>query len=63
MKRNNKCGTINVEISLNTKTRLRDQEGPWPLSLVFVFKLFSIFNSKNPKLFFMHVLTKGVMLL
>jgi hypothetical protein len=37
IKRNNKCGTINVEISLNTKTRLRDQEGPWPLSLVLIF--------------------------
>jgi hypothetical protein len=53
---------INVEISLNTKTRLNGQEGPWPPSLVFVFKL-STFNSQNPKLFFMHVLTKDVLLL
>jgi hypothetical protein len=52
-----------MEISLNTKTRLRGQEGSWLLSLVFVFKLISTFNSQNPKLFFMHVLTKDVLLL
>jgi hypothetical protein len=40
---------INVEISLNTKTG--GQQGPWPLRLVFVFKLISTFNSQNPKFF------------
>jgi hypothetical protein len=44
-------------ISLNTKTRLR------PLSLIFVFKLISTFIGQNPKLFFMHVLKKDVLLL
>jgi hypothetical protein len=40
-----------VEISLNTKTRLRGQRG-----LVFVFKLIStLINSQNPKLFLMCV--------
>jgi hypothetical protein len=39
------------------------REGPWPLSLVFVFKLISTFNSQNPKLFFMHVLTNDVLFL
>jgi hypothetical protein len=33
------------------------------LSLVFVFKLISTFNSQNPKFSFMHVLTKDVLLL
>ena len=52
-----------MEISLNTKTRLRGQEGSWPPSLVFVFKFISTFNSRNPKFFFMHVLKKDVLLL
>ena len=51
LKKNFGFWPINVEISLNTKTRLRGQEGPWPLSLVFVFKLISTFNSQNPKFF------------
>ena len=33
----------------------------WPLSLGFVFKLFSTFIGQNLKLFFMHVLTKDVL--
>jgi hypothetical protein len=52
-----------MEISLNTKTRLRSHHPSWPLSLVFVFKLISIFIGQNPKLFFMHVLKKDVLLL
>jgi hypothetical protein len=40
---------------------LHENMGPWPLSLVFVFKLISTFNSQNPK-FFMHMLTKDVLL-
>jgi hypothetical protein len=47
-----------VEISLNTKTRLRGHGPSWPLSLVFVFKLISTFIGQNPKFFFMHVLKK-----
>jgi hypothetical protein len=43
--------------------RLLPQEGPWPLSLVFVFKLISTFIGQNPKLFFMHVLKKDILLL
>jgi hypothetical protein len=38
-------------------------EGPWPLCLVFVFKIISTFIGQNPKIFFMHVLTKDVLLL
>ena len=54
---------INVEISLKTKTRLRGHGPSWPLSLVFVFKLISTFIGQNPKLFFMHVLKKDILLL
>jgi hypothetical protein len=52
-----------VEISLNTKTRLRGHDPSWTLSLVFVFKLISTFIGQNPKLFFMNVLKKDVLLL
>ena len=38
-------------------------EGPWPLSLIFVFKIIFTFVGQNPKFFFMHVLTKLVLLL
>ena len=31
------------------------------LSLVFVFKLISVFSNQNPKFCFMHVLTKDVL--
>jgi hypothetical protein len=51
-----------VEISLNTKTRLKGHGPSCSLSLVFVFKLISTFIGQNPKLFFMHVLKKDVLL-
>jgi hypothetical protein len=51
--------TINMEISINTKTRL--QVMTW--SLVYVLKLISIFIDQNKELFFMHVLKKDVLLL
>jgi hypothetical protein len=36
-----------VEISLNTKTRLRGHGPSWPLSLAFVFAYFHIYWSKS----------------
>ena len=36
---------------------------PWLYSLVLVFKIISTFIGQNPKLFFMHVLKKDVLLL
>ena len=51
----NKCGN---------KLEHEKGHGPsWPLSLVFVFKLISTYIGRNPKLFFMHVLKKDVLLL
>ena len=40
-----------------------EAEGPWPFSLVFVFKIIFTFIGQNPKFFFMHVLKKHVLLL
>ena len=40
-----------------------EAEGPWPLSLVFVFKIIFAFIGQNPRFFFMHVLKKRVLLL
>ena len=40
-----------------------EAEWPWLFSLVFVFKIISTFIGQNPKLFFMHVLKKDVLLL
>jgi hypothetical protein len=51
MKTNFGFWSINMEISINTKT-----------SLVFVLKLISTFISQNKKIFFMHVLKKDVLL-
>jgi hypothetical protein len=55
----NKC-----EISLiKHKNEAEGPRGVMAPSLVFVFKFISTFNSRNPKLFFMHVLKKDVLLL
>jgi hypothetical protein len=51
--------SINMEISINTKTRL--QVMTW--SLVFVLKLISTFIAQNKEFFFMHVLKKDILLL
>ena len=51
----NKCG--------NDVKHENEAEGPWPLSLVFVFKIIFTFIGQNPKFFFMHVLKKHVLLL
>ena len=51
----NKCG--------NNVKHENEAEGPWPLSLVFVFKIIFTFIGQNPKFFFMHVLKKHVLLL
>ena len=40
-----------------------EADRPWPLSLVFVFKIVFTFIGQNPKFFFMHVLKKDVLLL
>jgi hypothetical protein len=48
-----------MEISINTKTRLRVMT--W--NLVFVLKLISTFIGQNEEFFFMHVLKKDVLLL
>ena len=50
---------INIEIGINTKTRL--QVMTW--SLVFVLKLVSTFIGQNKEFFFMHVLKTDVLLL
>ena len=51
----NKCG--------NNLKHENEAEELWLFSLVFVFKIISTFISQNPKLFFMHVLKKDVLLL
>ena len=40
-----------------------EAEGPWPVSLVFVFNIISKVIGQNPKFFFMHMLKKDVLLL
>ena len=48
----NKCGN-----KLKNETEAEGHGPSW--ATVFVFKLTSMFDSKNPKFFFIHVLTKG----
>ena len=51
----NKCG--------NNLKHENEAKGPWPVSLVFVFTIFSTFIGQNLKFVFMHGLTKDVQLL
>ena len=51
----NKCG--------NNLKHENEAEGPWHVSLVFVFTIFSTFIGQNLKFFFTHGLTKDVQLL
>ena len=47
----------------NLKHKNEAEKPSWLFSLVFVFKIISTFIGQNPKLFFMHVLEKDVLLL
>ena len=49
----NKCGN-----KLKHETEAEGHGPSW--AMVFVFKLISLFDSENPKFFFIHVLTKDV---